>query len=118
MDEAGRLVFAGRSNEMIKRSGINISPAEVEEIIQQDVQVASVGVTGKPDNKVDEAIVAFVVPKNKFRFNKDALVSHCKRFLSSYKIPDRIELVPLGVYERVINRLKSRGWAADRGPRP
>ncbi len=113
IDEAGRLTFAGRSNEMIKRSGINVSPAEVEEIIQQDVQVASVGVTGKPDNKVDEAIVAFVVPKNKFRFNKESLVSHCKRFLSSYKIPDRIELcdeLPLTPTGKLMRR-ELKEWA-------
>ena len=46
LQQDGTLRYAGRSSEMIKRSGINVSPAEVEEILQQHPAVALAGVTG------------------------------------------------------------------------
>lgn len=112
IDDVGRLTFTGRSNEMIKRSGINVSPAEVEEILQQHEQVASVGVTGKPDERVAEAIVAFVVPRAPSLIDKGLLLAHCREFLSSYKVPDRIEIckeLPLTPTGKLLRReLKER----------
>src|SRR5690606_2239244 len=35
LDEEGGFVFVGRSTEMIKRAGINVSPAEIEEVLLQ-----------------------------------------------------------------------------------
>ena len=61
LDDSGCLIYAGRSTEMIKRSGINVSPAEIEEILQQHPHVGLAGVTGTPDALRDEAIVAFVI---------------------------------------------------------
>lgn len=88
----GRLRYAGRSSEMIKRSGINVSPAEVEEVLQRHPEVGLVGVTGTPDERRDEAIIAFVVLRPGGAATTRELRQHCKTFLSTYKLPDRIEL--------------------------
>ncbi len=87
----GTFVYAGRNSEMIKRSGINVSPAEVEEVLQQHADVGLAGVTGLPDAEKGEIIVAFVVPRAGVRLDKAALMAHCREKLSRYKIPDRIE---------------------------
>ena len=86
------LVYAGRSSEMIKRSGINVSPAEVEEVLQQHPDVGLAGVTGIPDAVRDEIIVAFVIPRSGTAPTAAVLLAHCRTKLSSYKLPDRIEL--------------------------
>ena len=88
----GHFVYAGRSSEMIKRSGINVSPAEVEEVLQQHADVGLAGVTGLPDAVKGEIIVAFVVPRAGQRIDVAALAAHCREKLSRYKVPDRIEV--------------------------
>ncbi|MGE0769973.1 MAG: class I adenylate-forming enzyme family protein, partial [Hyphomicrobiaceae bacterium] len=92
LDAKGRFHFAGRSSEMIKRSGINVSPAEVEEALQQHPAVGLAGVTGRADAHKGEAIVAYVVPRPGAAVDTDALVAHCKERLSGYKVPDVILL--------------------------
>lgn len=93
LDHDGTLVYAGRSSEMIKRSGINVSPAEVEEALQQHPAVALAGVTGAPDAVRGESIVAFVVARPGSASDAAALVAFCRERLSAYKLPDRIAIV-------------------------
>ncbi|MEZ5852999.1 MAG: class I adenylate-forming enzyme family protein [Hyphomicrobiaceae bacterium] len=89
-DEDGRFSYAGRSSEMIKRSGINVSPAEVEEVLQQYAAVGLAGVTGLADDARGELIIAFVVPRPDLPVDQEGLLAHCRERLSRYKIPDRI----------------------------
>jgi len=107
LDEEGRLRFSGRSSEMIKRSGINVSPAEVEDVLQRHPDVAAVGVTGTPDERRDEGIVAFVVLHPGGAATPQALLEHCRAHLSRYKLPDRIEFsaeLPLTPTGKLIRR--------------
>jgi fatty-acyl-CoA synthase len=92
LNEDGTLVYAGRISEMIKRSGINVSPAEVEEALQQADGVSIAGVTGVDDAVKGEIIVAFVIPDPGHEPDPQALRQHCRGLLSSYKVPDRIFL--------------------------
>jgi fatty-acyl-CoA synthase len=92
LDPQGRFHFAGRSSEMIKRSGINVSPAEVEEALQQHPGVGLAGVTGRADADRGEAIVAFVVPRPGVSIAPADLVAHCRERLSTYKVPDVVRL--------------------------
>src|SRR5262249_36232298 len=94
----GALQYAGRSSEMIKRSGINVSPVEVEEVLQQHPAVALAGVTGVADPARGEIIVAFLTPRPGGVIATGDLLAHCRRHLSSYKVPDRLhvcEALPL-----------------------
>ena len=88
----GDLQFVGRDTEMIKRGGINIAPAEVEELLQQHPAVARAGVAGAPDPERGEIIVAFVVPAPGTEVTGEELRRHCRGLGASYKTPDRIEL--------------------------
>ena len=57
----GTISFSGRVTEMIKKSGINISPAEVEDVLMRHATVALAGVVGVPDATQGELLAAFVV---------------------------------------------------------
>ena len=92
LSEAGEMVFLGRSTEMIKRAGINVSPAEVEDILLQHPDVAQAGVVGVASGD-GESIVAFVVPRGDAAPSAADLKAHCRRVASSYKVPDRFEIV-------------------------
>lgn len=87
----GDFVFVGRVSEMIKRVGINVSPAEVEAVLLRHPSVHEVAVVGVPDAARGERIFAFVVSKPGFSFDVDTLLQHCKAEASKYKLPDHIE---------------------------
>ncbi|MBO1081319.1 class I adenylate-forming enzyme family protein [Roseomonas haemaphysalidis] len=89
----GEFNFLGRDNEMIKRAGINVSPAEVEDVLMQHGGVAQAGVVGVPSAERGEMIVAFVVPKAGAALDAKVLVDHCRAVASSYKVPDRFEIL-------------------------
>ncbi|MBS0243481.1 MAG: acyl--CoA ligase, partial [Proteobacteria bacterium] len=92
LDGDGRFHFAGRHSEMIKRSGINVSPAEVEDTLQQHPCVGLAGVTGLPDRDKGELIVAYVIPKPGAAIAPADLIGHCRTHLSGYKVPDIVRL--------------------------
>lgn len=91
IDVDGALHFIGRATEMIKRAGINVSPAEVEEILLRHPAVRQAGVIGMPDEKRGEAIVAFVVVDDPRTSPRD-LLEHCRKLSSKYKVPDLIAI--------------------------
>ena len=92
LNEAGHLVFAGRVSEMIKKGGINISPAEVEDILMRHPAVAQAGVVGVPDRQQGELLVAFVVLRPGSTATSAELAAHCRAVASRYKVPDIIEI--------------------------
>lgn len=89
--EDGRLVFVGRHSEMIKVSGINVSPAEIEAHLRTHPAVARAAVVAAPDPQRDEVPIAFVVTSGPT--SEAELTEHCRRALSSYKMPARVVLV-------------------------
>lgn len=88
----GDFVFVGRISEMIKRAGINVSPAEVEEVLRRHPAVLDAAVVGVPDAARGERIFAFVVPVSAGALDIAELNQHCAKEASKYKLPDHIEL--------------------------
>ena len=108
----GDFVFVGRVSEMIKRAGINVSPAEVEAVLSRHPSVAEAAVVGVPDAARGERIFAFVVVKAGSAFDAAELLRHCGSEASKYKLPDHIEPIagmPLTVTGKLQRReLKQR----------
>jgi fatty-acyl-CoA synthase len=92
LTDAGHLVFAGRVSETIKKGGINISPAEVEDVLMRHPSVAQAGVVGVPDPQQGERLAAFVVTKPGTTTTPKELADHCRAIASRYKVPDFIEI--------------------------
>jgi fatty-acyl-CoA synthase len=83
----GRLRFRGRLKEMVKSGGINIAPAEVEEVLQTHPDVASAYVVGLPDAVRDEILAAVIIPRDGTAPAPEALAAHCATALAAYKVP-------------------------------
>lgn len=101
----GDFVFVGRSTEMIKKAGINISPAEIEAVLVRHPAVGQACVVGVPDSRRGELVVAFVVPSA--AVTSTELIDHCRSLSSKYKVPDRIEILdalPLTTTGKVMRR--------------
>jgi acyl-CoA synthetase (AMP-forming)/AMP-acid ligase II len=93
----GSLFFEGRLKEMIKTSGNNVAPPEVEKVLASFPEVAEAHVLGVPDEQRGEIVAAVVVAAAGHVIDPDALRERAREQLSNYKVPRKItilELVP------------------------
>lgn len=92
VDPEGAVTFIGRLSDMIKTSGINVSPAEVESFLSTHPDISEVIVLGAPHPTRDEVVVAFVVPRTD-TLTSDEVIRYCKQRLSGYKAPWAVAIV-------------------------
>jgi acyl-CoA synthetase (AMP-forming)/AMP-acid ligase II len=85
--EGKRILFIGRSGDMIKTAGSNVSPAEVEMEIQQLEGVHSAYVVGLPDKDRGQLVVAALVAREGAKLDFDQIERTLRQQLSSYKVP-------------------------------
>lgn len=119
-DGEGRIYYVGRLKDSIRRSGENISAAEVEETLQRHPAVGLAAVVPVPDELRGEEVRAFVVPEpghDAGRTLADELDAFCRQHLAYFKIPrywtfcDRL---PLTASERIAKgRLREQRLDAD-----
>jgi long-chain acyl-CoA synthetase len=93
-DEEGFFYISGRKKDMIIRGGAKIYPAEVEEVVTSNADVAESAVIGMPDERYGERIVAFVIPREGRLPTPDTLRAHCEASLAAYKIPQEFIVTP------------------------
>lgn len=93
LDEGGALHFSSRATEMIKTGGINVAPREVEEFLAMHPDVETAAVVGVPDERLAEAVVAFVIPRTGHRASDSELREFCSERIAGYKVPVRIHVV-------------------------
>ena len=92
-DSNGRYVYAGRSDDMLKVSGIYVSPFEVEATLMQHPDVLESAVIGREDADGLIKTKAFVVLKDGKSVSADELKAFVKEKLAAYKYPRFIEFV-------------------------
>jgi long-chain acyl-CoA synthetase len=93
LDEDGYLFIVDRKKDLIKPSGYQVWPREVEEVISSHPAVAECGVAGLPDAARGEIIKAWVVLRPGAAASVDQLKTHCREHLAPYKVPSRWEFV-------------------------
>ena len=96
-NEDGSYTYSGRSDDMLKVSGIYVSPFEVESTLVQHAAVLEAAVIGVPDEEGLTKTKAFVVlkPGHTADVALDAeLKSFVKERLAVYKYPRWIDFVP------------------------
>jgi O-succinylbenzoic acid--CoA ligase len=92
VDDRGRLLVTGRRADTIVTGGENVSPAEVEAVLEAHPDVAEAAVHGRPDSEWGEALVATVVPRPGAVPDPGDLRRHCRERLAGFKVPKAIEL--------------------------
>ncbi len=94
MDGDGFFYFTGRLKRMIKSSGFNVYPAQVEAILYQSPLVAEACVVGVPDEAQVERVKAYVVlrdPALATRETEAALITWCRERLIKWSCPREVE---------------------------
>ena len=92
-DADGYYTYAGRSDDMLKVSGIYVSPFEVEATLMQHPAVLESAVIGTEDQDGLVKTKAFVVLKDGMRASEDELKAFVKDRLAPFKYPRQIEFV-------------------------
>jgi malonyl-CoA/methylmalonyl-CoA synthetase len=93
IDEDGYYYLTDRIKHIIISGGENISPKEVEVIINQVEGVLESSVVGIQDEKWGERVVAAVVKKPDADINEDKIHACCKKHLHDWKCPKEIAFV-------------------------
>ena len=92
-DADGYYTYAGRSDDMLKVSGIYVSPFEVEATLMQHPAVLECAVVGKQDTDGLIKTKAFVVLKAGQTLTEAEVKAFVKEHLAPYKYPRFIEFV-------------------------
>ena len=87
--------YAGRSKDLVIRGGMNISPDEIESLLQGHPKVREASVIGWPDARLGELVCVCVAPKQGETLTLEELVAYLRdeRRVASFKLPERFLLV-------------------------
>jgi non-ribosomal peptide synthetase component E (peptide arylation enzyme) len=109
------LVITGRKKDIIIRSGENISPKEVEDLLLLHPAVVDVAIVAMPDQVKGEIGCAFVIAKTNTTITLQEIQRHlAEAGLAKQKFPEHLELVddlprvPSGKIKKDILRIQAR----------
>lgn len=90
MDDEGFFKIIDRKKDMIKVSGFNVYPNEVENVVASYPKVLEVAAIGVSDYHSGEVIKLFVVKKDQ-TLTTEELLKYCHQNLTNYKVPKHVE---------------------------
>ena len=119
VDDEGYVFITDRVSDMIVSGGVNIYPAEIEQVLIAHPEVADVAVIGAPNAEMGEEVKALVMARSPTRPpGDDALDRFCRARLAGFKCPRAYEFVTdLGrnAMGKVNKReLRRRYWPTER----
>ncbi|WP_245979890.1 long-chain-fatty-acid--CoA ligase [Peribacillus asahii] len=106
-DKDGYYYIVGRKKDMVIAGGLNIYPAEVEEMLYQHPAIAEACVFGVPDAYLGEKLLAIVILKQGENISEQELLSWCEGRIARYKIPRAIEFreaLPKTIVGKILRR--------------
>jgi long-chain acyl-CoA synthetase len=112
LDQDGYLFIVDRKKDLIKTSGYQVWPREIEEAIAQHPAVAEVGVAGVPDATKGEVVKAWIVLRAGQQVSEADLRAFCRETLAPYKVPAKVEFraeLPKTMVGKVLRRMLREG---------
>ncbi|GAP07010.1 MAG TPA: long-chain fatty acid--CoA ligase [Anaerolinea thermolimosa] len=91
MDSDGYFYILDRKKDLIKVSGFQVWPREVEEVVAQHPGVLEVAAAGIPHPLRGEAVKVWIVPRPGSELDPGEIISWCGRALVYYKVPVEVE---------------------------
>lgn len=118
VDPDGYLYLSDRRIDMIISGGVNIYPAEIEQVLHDHPAVADVAVFGVPDEEMGESVAAAVELEEPDRAGdamREELTGHVRHHLAGYKVPRLVEfhdeLPRTGTGKLLKRELREPHWA-------
>ncbi|MFI7190234.1 class I adenylate-forming enzyme family protein [Nocardia nova] len=94
LDRDGYLYIAGRSKDMFISGGLNVYPAEIEEVLARIPGVVECAVIGVDDEKWGETAAAIIHLSEDAHLEPIEIRSYCKSQLADYKLPRYVVFRP------------------------
>ncbi|HSZ39624.1 MAG TPA: FadD3 family acyl-CoA ligase [Trebonia sp.] len=92
-DGDGNLRITDRLKDMFVVGGFNAYPAEIEQVITRQENVADAAVIGVPDERLGEVGRAYVVPRPGTTVTEDEVIAFCRARLANFKVPRSVRVV-------------------------
>ena len=108
MDDEGFIFLVDRKKDMMKTSGFQVWPREIEEVLAAHPAVMEVSIAGVPDATKGEVPRAWVVLKEGHSATEDELRAYCRERLAPYKVPSSVEFrtdLPKSMVGKVLRRM-------------
>ena len=108
MDDEGYLFIVDRKKDMLKTSGFQVWPREIEEVLAAHPAVLEASVAGVPDAYKGEVPKAWVILRAGHTATEAELRAHCRERLAPYKVPIQIEFrneLPKTMVGKVLRRV-------------
>lgn len=119
MDSKGYFKITDRKKDMIVVSGFKVFPNEIEDVVMMHPGVLDAGAIGVPDAEAGETVKIIVVKKDP-TLTEEALLEHCRKNLTGYKVPKIIEFraepLPRSNVGKILRRLLREGAPAGQSP--
>ena len=119
LSEDGFVYITDRFSDLIVSGGVNIYPAEAEQVLIEHPEVADVAVIGVPNRDMGEEVKALVVPvEGAATPAADEFIAWCRERLAGYKCPRSVDIVetigrtPMGKLNK--RELRRPFWEAAR----
>ncbi len=115
MDAEGFFKIVDRKKDMIKVSGFNVFPNEIENVLASHPKILEVAAIGVPDARSGEVIKAFIVKKDQ-SLTEEELKKFCHENLTNYKVPKHFEFrteLPKTNVGKILRRVLKEEEAAN-----
>ena len=93
LDDDGFVYITDRFSDMVVSGGVNLYPAEAENVLIEHPAVADVACIGVPHPEMGEEMRALVVPVGELEADGDGILAFCRERLSHHKCPRSIEFL-------------------------
>jgi acyl-CoA synthetase (AMP-forming)/AMP-acid ligase II len=113
--EDGSILLLGRGSAVVNTGGEKVYPEEVENAIASHPDVLEAVVTGAPDERFGERVVALVVPRPGATVDPADLIAHARRFVAGYKVPKDVHIV--ATIQRTPAGKSDHRWAKETATR-
>lgn len=94
LDKDGYLYICDRKSDMVISGGVNIYPAEIEQVIHEHPAVLDVAVIGVPSEEWGEELKAVLQLKPQARASEEEIIDFCRQRLADFKRPRSVDFVP------------------------
>ncbi len=115
-DDEGFYFICDRKKDMIISGGVNIYPAEIEDVLEHHPDIMDVAVFGIPDEEWGEAVHAVVVLRPGVSLTPEDIQAYAREHLAGYKVPRSIsymEDIPRTGSGKILKRdLRAPFWEA------
>jgi long-chain acyl-CoA synthetase len=108
LDADSYLFIVDRQKDLIKTSGYQVWPREIEEVLATHPAVQEAGVAGVPDPVKGEVVKAWIVKRAGSDTSADELRAYCRQKIAPYKTPAHVEFrdaLPKNMAGKVLRRV-------------